>query len=224
MSQIPDLFWHDSPQWVAVTDRFHVKANYQNLIDIQLDQTHSRYVHPTSLGNDGALATAPKVQRNARTVECARLMPDADPPPIWAKIGNFKGNVDHWIKWIYWPPSAVTFDVGVAEVGTGAFDGDMAHGINIRNSHGCTPETATTTHHFWVSARNFARDDAAIHAALGAIRNTFLEDVAMVEATERRIADDPAAPTIDVNADNPTIQARRLLARLIEESGLRAAG
>jgi len=222
-SQIPDLYWHDSPEWVAVTDRFHVKANYQNLIDIQLDQTHSRYVHPTSLGNDGALATPPRIQRNPRNIHCERLMPDADPPPIWAKIGNFKGNVDHWIKWTYHPPASIAFDVGVYEVGTGAFEGNLAHGISVRNSHACTPETATTTHHFWVAARNFALDDPAVHAAISGIRNTFLEDVAMVEATERRIATDPTAPTIDVNADNPTIQARRLLARMIEETGRRAA-
>jgi len=223
-SQIPDLFWHDSPAWVAVTDRFHVKASYQNLIDIQLDQTHSRYVHPTSLGNDGAVATPPKVRRDDRTVRCERLMPNADPPPIWAKIGDFTGNVDHWIKWVYYPPAAISFDVGVYNVGTGAFEGNLTHGISVRNSHSCTPETATTTHHFWVAARNFKLDDPEVHRAIGAIRNTFLEDVAIVEATEQRIADDPAAPTIDVNADHPTIQARRLLARLIEEAaGRRAA-
>lgn len=223
-SQIPDLFWHDSPAWVAVTDRFHVRANYQNLIDIQLDQTHSRYVHPTTLGNDGALATPPKVRRNERTVQCERVMPNADPPPIWANIGDFRGNVDHWIKWTYFPPAAIGFDVGVYDVGTGALEGNLTHGISVRNSHACTPETATTTHHFWVAARNFKLDDPVVHRAISGIRNTFLEDVAIVEATERRIADDPSAPTIDVNADNPTIQARRLLARLIEEAaGRRAA-
>ena len=216
--QIPDLFWHDSPQWRMVYDRFHVKANYQNLIDIQLDQTHSRYVHPTTLGNAGALATSPKVKRNPRTVECERLMPNADAPPIWAKLGGFKGSVDHWIKWVYYAPGAIAFDVGVYDVGTGAFEGNLTHGISVRNSHACTPETATTTHHFWVASRNFKLDDDAIHGAISGIRNTFLEDVAIVEATERRIADDPSAPTIDVNADNPTIQARRLVARLIEEA------
>ena len=58
---------------------------------------------------------------------------------------------------------------------------------------------------------------------MGGIRNTFLEDVAMVEATQRIIALDPSAPMVDVNSDNPTIQSRRLLARMIDDSGQRAA-
>ncbi len=226
---IPDMYWHDSPDWACLGDRFYVHGAYQGMLDIAMDQTHSAYVHPTSLANDGALAKPPKVRRGDRTVSCARLMPDADPPPIWANMGNrakpgtFDGNVDHWITWEYQAPSTMTFDVGIATVGTGAFEGNMEHAINIHTSHGCTPETPSTTHHFWTSARNFALDDAKMHEMMGGIRNTFLEDVAMVEATQRIIDLDPTAPTVDVNSDNPTIQARRLLERMIAERQAQAA-
>jgi hypothetical protein len=54
-----------------IGDYFHVKCHYQNLIDIQLDQTHSQYVHPTSLGNRGAIMTP--ARRWAASVRPAAL-------------------------------------------------------------------------------------------------------------------------------------------------------
>lgn len=66
-----------------IGDYFHVKCHYQSLIDIQLGQTHSQCVHPTSLGNRGAIAILPTLRREPRALHAERLMPDSDPPPIW---------------------------------------------------------------------------------------------------------------------------------------------
>jgi vanillate O-demethylase monooxygenase subunit len=192
-------------------------CHYQALIDIQLDNTHSKYVHPTSLGNDGAIATPPRVRRDNLAVHGERLMPNSDPPPIWRRAANYTDErADVWIKWTYTPPGNVTFDAGIAKPGTGAFEGRRDHGITVYNAHGITPETDRTTHHFWSSSRNFRLDDAELTRTMSEIRDTFLEDVAMVEAQQRALEAFPGAPTIDVNADNPTIQARNLMARLIE--------
>ena len=109
------------------------------------------------------------------------------------------------------------FDVGAAQACTGAFEGNRSHGVTVHNTHAITPETEATTHHFWSSSRNFAVGDAAMTEQLKVIRKVFLEDLAMVEAQARTLARFPGAPTIDVAADHPTIQARNLLARLIEE-------
>ena len=215
--EIPDMYWHESPEWVSISDRFHVQCNYQALIDIQLDQTHSKYVHPTSLANDGAIQTPPKVTREARAVHGARYMPKSDPQPLFTKARRFNGETDVWITWTYRPPATITFDAGCADAGSGAFEGDRSQAVTIFNSHGITPETDKTTHHFWLSARNFAIEDDEMTKTLTQFRDTFLEDVAMVEAQQRAIQTDPGAPVIDVNADSPTIQARNLLAKLIEE-------
>jgi vanillate O-demethylase monooxygenase subunit len=87
-----------------------------------------------------------------------------------------------------------------------------------------TPETERTTHYFWSSSRNFRLDDAQVDAVQAAIRDTFLEDVAMVEAQQRAIEAFPGAPAIDISADAPTIQARRLLEEMIAaETAGRAA-
>lgn len=215
-TQIPNLFWHIDPGWRRIGDYFHVKCHYQALIDIQLDQTHSKFVHPTSLANDGAITTPPKIDREPRALHGAREMPDSDPQPIMRRLaGTNQPRADVWIKWTYWPPATIAFDAGIAEPGTGAFEGHRDRGITIYNAHAITPETEHTTHHFWTSSRNFRLDDAGVTAVMAEIRNTFLEDIAMVEAQERTMAAFPGAPSVDVGADAPTIQARRLMDALV---------
>jgi len=221
---IPDLFWHDSPKWKAIGDRFHVNGHYQLMIDITLDQTHSRYVHPNSLGSADKVRFKPKLSREGRGLRCERLIPDSDPPPMWARVAGITGNADQWNIWRYLPPNIICFDVGIGPVGSGVLQGDRSKGVTGHNTHGLTPETESTTHHFWVAARNFALEDEALTRQLSNIRNVFLEDVAMVEHVQRTMQAFPGAPTIDVGSDAPTIQARGLVSQLLaEERAIRAA-
>lgn len=217
---IPDTYWHDSPDWCAVGDKFLVNCHYQSLIDIQLDNTHSRFVHPDTLGNAGSLRHSPKTERDGDVLHNHRRMPDSDPPPIFARAAGIDGNADVWVEWAYTPRAGIiTFDAGVATLGSGVFDGDRSQAVTMFNTHGITPETATTCHHFWVSARDFALEDPEIHKTMAGIREVFLEDVAMVEAQQRIRNYGAAVPQIDISADVPTIQARRLVDRLIAEQG-----
>jgi hypothetical protein len=147
-------------------------------------------------------------------------MPDSDPPPIFARAAGINGNADVWVEWAYTPRAGIiTFDAGVATLGSGVFDGDRSQAVTMFNTHGITPETAATCHHFWVSARDFALEDPDIHKTMAGIREVFLEDVAMVEAQQRIRNYRPDAPQIDISADVPTVQARRLVDRLIAEQG-----
>ncbi len=213
---IPDVYWHDSPDWAAVGDRFHVNCHYQALIDIQLDNTHSSFVHPDSLGNAGSLRHSPRVERDGELLHNSRQMRDSDPPPLFARAASFKGNGDVWVAWTYRPRAGlITFDTGIAPSGSGVFAGDRSRAFCAFNTHGITPETDTTCHHFWVSARDFSVADAGVTAIWSTIRDVFMEDVEMVEAQQRSIDAHPGAPSIDVNADQPTIQARNLMRRLI---------
>jgi hypothetical protein len=55
------------------------------------------------------------------------------------------------------------------------------------------------------------------------IKTAFLEDVAVFSAQQKLIELDPAAPTIDINADSGGIQARRIVAKLYQEEQALAA-
>ncbi|MBT3535576.1 MAG: hypothetical protein HN478_16975 [Rhodospirillaceae bacterium] len=144
-------------------------------------------------------------------------MPNDEPPPLWAKAAKIEGKGDSWNRWVYSPPATIMFDVGAAQAGTGAFEGNLEFGISIHNAHAITPETDGTLHHFWANARDFEIDDPATTEKLEIIRKVFREDVAICEAQYKRRSQFPDAPEIDVAMDHPTIQARNLLAKLIEE-------
>ena len=216
-SLIPDYFFLDSNEWANIDDYFYVECNYQAYIDIQLDQTHSPYVHPDTLGNSAKLRVKPTVTREDNVLKCERLFPNDDPPPLWAKAANIRGKGDSWNRWIYTPPATIKFDVGAAQAGTGALEGNREFGITVHNAHAITPETPTTTHHFWSNARDFGLDDLAIQKDLSIIRKVFQEDVAICEAQQRRIDQFPEAHQIDVAMDHPTIQARNLLSKLMQK-------
>jgi vanillate O-demethylase monooxygenase subunit len=88
-----------------------------------------------------------------------------------------------------------------------------------------TPETANTCHYFWAHSRNYQVDDAEFHeAAFRGIVIAHTEDKSILEAAQRIIDLDSAAPQVDVTDDRGGLAARRLIERLIaEERGLRAA-
>ena len=155
--------------------------------------------------------------REARELRCERLMPNDDPPPLWAKAARIEGRGDSWNRWVYTPPATIMIDEGAAQAGTGAFEGNREFGISVHNSHAITPETENTLHHFWSNARDFDIDDGATNESLSIIRKVFLEAVAICEAQHRRRVQFPGASEIDVAMDHPTIQARNMLAKLIEE-------
>ena len=211
-SEIPAMIWHDHPEWLPIFGSFHVSCHYQSLIDIQLDQTHSPFVHPDSLATKAKLRVPPSVRRDGGTLHCERVYANAEAPELWAAAGNITGPANGWTRWQYLPPAAIMFDVGWEAV----TPAPGAVPLRVRNSHAITPETEHTSHHFWANARNFRLDDPEITRKLGSIRKTFSEDIAVVEATERNNRRVASAPIVHLKADTPTIQARRLVAAMAE--------
>lgn len=211
-STIPAMTFHESPEWLPIFGGFHVGCDYQSLIDIQLDQTHSPFVHPDSLGTMAKLKVPPVLRRDQGTLHCERVYKNAQAPELWAAAGNIQGAADGWTRWHYLPPAAIIFDVGWEAVNKSR----NAEPMRVHNSHAITPETRDSSHHFWCSARNFRLDDPEVTRKLGAIRKTFSEDIGMVEATHRNNVRFPNAPIVHLKADAPTIQARRLVAALLE--------
>jgi phenylpropionate dioxygenase-like ring-hydroxylating dioxygenase large terminal subunit len=214
---IPDFHWNDDPAWVAVGDYFYVKGNYRLLIDNLLDLSHVAYVHASTLGTDGVANFPVKVTREDDKVHAVRWIFDEPAPPLFKMVGGFTSKVDRWQMIHYQEPSHFMIDVGCAEVGTGAMDGDRSHGVTMFSNHSLTPETATSTHYFWHHARNFRLNEPELTETLAKATSTaFGEDVVIIEAQQDRINRASAdKPIIDINADAGVLQARRLLDALI---------
>lgn len=221
-AEVPEIVWLDHPAWVAPRGKFDLHANYQRLVDNLLDFSHLQFVHERTIGTDAIADIPSRTERRGTSLHVNRWIVDRPPPPLFARAGGFNGNVDRWMNCDCHTPANVVFDIGCAVAGSGALDGDRSRGIEIRSIHLITPETATTTHYFWAYARNFALGDAAVTELLAkGAGATFAEDVAILEAQERRLATAPGAPEIDINGDGAPIQARRILGTLIAAEAAR---
>ena len=227
-AKIPDVFWLDHPDWVAAPGYSHMKANYQLLVDNLLDLTHVTYLHARTIAADDVEALVPvTTERDGDKVRVGRWIRDIPPPPMYAAARAFDGLVDRW-QWITWEaPSTVCLDIGCADAGTGAPEGDRSRGISMWSTHLITPETDTSTHYHWGFARDYKLDDESVTDLLReGGRITFTEDVDVLEIQQQALAATPGAPTVDINIDNAPLQARRILEEMIAKeqvSGSRSA-
>ncbi len=215
---IPDFRWLDLPGWVAPTGQFHLKAHYQRLVDNLLDFSHLQFVHRHTIGTD-AIADAPsRIKRYNDGLEVTRWIMDSPPPPLFDKAyGGFDGNVDRWMKCRWTIPASIAIDIGCADAGSGATDGNRSRGVEIRSLHGITPETRSTTHYYWAYARNFQTENEDMTALLetGA-RSTFEEDVEILAWQQEMLDRTGEDNLIDITSDGPGLLARRMISEMLQ--------
>ena len=222
---IPDLWWLDNPGWTRAGGSIHMKADYRLLIDNLLDLTHVSYLHTQTIAGDPREATVPvTTSRDGDSIRVERWMPGFTAPPMFDAARKFDGPVDRWqlIRWQ--APSVVTLDIGCAEAGTGAQEGDRSRGISMWSNHIITPETETSTHYHWCFARDYKLDDPGVTKLLadGGLQ-TFMEDVDVLEAQQRSLDLVGDRPVVDINIDNAPLQFRRILEDKIAAEGQRTA-
>lgn len=223
-AEIPDVWWLDDPAWTPAPGYLHMKADFRLLVDNLLDFTHVTYLHTRTIaGNPEEGKVLPETRRGGNSVHVDRWMFDIPPPPMFVAAGGFKGNVDRWQLVTWQPPSMVWLDIGCADAGTGARDGNREHGISMWSTHLITPETETSTHYHWCYARNYKLDDEETTRLLKEGGHmTFMEDVDVLEIQQAAMLDRPDAPAIDINIDNGPLQSRRILSELIEKESASA--
>ncbi len=224
---IEDFHWLDDPAWGGEGTLFHVKADYRLIIENLLDLSHLTYVHDTTIGNY-ATANAAEIKHESfgKGVRVSRWIVDQPAPPTYVKAGGFTGPVDRWqiIDWT--APANIRLDVGATPTGTGAPQGKRIGGIGMRNLNAITPETADSSHYFWAQCHDFQPQIRAVTEMLyEQIKTAFLQDVDVFHKQQANIALRRDAPFINLPGDGGSVQALRMLDRMIraEAEGRRAA-
>ena len=213
---LPDVHWANDPGWIAAKGRMLVKAGHELLIDNLNNDTHLQYVH-SQVGAAGMAEGVKSVQRLGDQVEMNRWYLDLPAPPHFQQAGNFKGTVDRWAIGLFTPPTTVVLDVGCAPAGTGAPQGNRVGGVEFRSLHLITPESETTTHYFWVYARNFDLGNAALTDQVRTMAEaTFLEDLAVLEAQQSSLSYNPDEPFMNIAADAAGIVVNRVREEIAE--------
>lgn len=228
---IEDFHWLDDPAWGAQGTRYHAQCDYRLIIENLLDLTHLAYVHKSTIGNDAVADKARMTtEREDNRVVVTRWTLDAPPPPTYARLGGFKGNIDRWQIIEFTPPAFIRLYVGGTDAGGdvpsgSAPEGHRVGGIGMRNLNAMTPETERSTHYFWAQAHDFQPDNAELTATIfGQIEVAFNEDLVVFEAQQRNIDLAPDAPQFNLPTDAGGIHALRIIERLLaQEAALTAA-
>jgi phenylpropionate dioxygenase-like ring-hydroxylating dioxygenase large terminal subunit len=214
---IPDAYTAADPAWATVGDRILVKCAHELIVENLNNHSHVQYVHP-QIGAAGMADAESHMERVGDNVESKHWLLNSQAPPHFARAGNFNGPVDRWFHTTFLPPTTIALDLGCAVAGSGAPEGNRSQGVAFSQWHLITPETATTTHYFWVYARDFALNDERVDEQIRVTaQQTFEEDRAILEAQQRAMDREPGAPLMNIAVDATSI----VVARVREEIALR---
>jgi phenylpropionate dioxygenase-like ring-hydroxylating dioxygenase large terminal subunit len=223
---LPDLRCLDE-ELPARSDRgayTHGGANYMLFIDNILDPTHVDYLHYSSTGG-GSVEGAPQtVTDEGPAIKLTWVKPNQRLMPMELKLGNISLDgfsedtpIDRHGESVWFPPCTLRTKVGFGKHGGPP---GVAHvGVHIM-----TPETAETTHYFWVFTRGMVHpEDDAFHERFNAARADVFrdEDDSILEAIQRNMAGREffsLHPTL-FPTDQAAIRFRRKLAAMIKAEG-----
>ncbi|MDV8022716.1 aromatic ring-hydroxylating dioxygenase subunit alpha [Rhodococcus sp. IEGM 1330] len=221
-SLIADMSQMDSPDWAGDGRTIDVQANWLLVLDNLMDLTHEEFVHSSSIGQDELSEAGFDVTHDERTVTVSRWMRGIDPPPFWRKnmrdrFPGFEGKVDRWQIIHYEAPGTICIDVGVAEAGTGAPEGDRSRGVNGYVMNTMSPVDERSALYFWAFMRNYCLDSQLITTQLReGVHGVFGEDEAMLTAQQKAIDANPDHEFYNLNIDAGGMWVRRIVQRMIE--------
>jgi vanillate O-demethylase monooxygenase subunit len=212
--KIPDMHWCSDPSWVFDGSTYHVKCNYQLIVDNLMDLSHETYVHPSSIGQH-EIAEAPiKATSDETSATVTRWMHDIVPPPFWAANLKSTEKCDRWQICQFSLPSNVMIDVGVALTGTGAQQGNRSKGITGIVVNLMTPETETSTWYHWGMARNFQTSDRGLTLRIRDGQATvFAEDLDILESQQENVLRRKDRELLNLKIDAGGVHPRRIIER-----------
>lgn len=214
--KLPDFGSFDTdPRFAVVRGYLPVSGNYQLAVDNLLDLTHAQFLHP-ALGNaDSSDHSTFNMKSEDSTVWAKYFFKGEPVTPFTRMVWESKSEAcDRWAHMRWKAPSNLYLEVGVTEC-----DGPSDEALLIPSYHFLTPETAKTSHYFWVNARNVRIDDKALDEIFWkGIDSAFRhEDEPMIALVQERMGDadfDDLRP-IFLTTDGAAGRARQILTRLI---------
>lgn len=217
-SLVYDLAQYHDPHWSAVEgDALRIDCHYLSLADNLCDPAHVSFVHLSTLGNtQGEDVPVHTESAGKNKLLTWRWIINAPPIPLFAKFGNFSGNVDRWHYYHYTAPSIAVIDFGSAATGTGAPAGARDNCIQIYACHFITPVDGDSCIDHWLFVKNFATDPATTQAMIEQFRLAFSEDKEILEAIHRKEKQLPARRPLRLAIDAAPVRMRRMVEGMIE--------
>ena len=225
----PEFDFLSSPDFVTVSGYLKVKANYMLVSDNLLDLSHVAYLHPQfgvagTKPEDRIRSTEFKFEREGDNVISRRHRIGVPPNDRSRVRYNIEAEIVDTRSDMYWlPPSTLYFDLGTTERSGKCRD------FSTPAAHLLTPETALTTHYWFLQSRNVELDDEAVSRDLLEVTQTAFEtqDAPMIEMQQAALGESTnimAAKPLLLNIDGGPVLARRILEdKIAQEAAGRTA-
>jgi phenylpropionate dioxygenase-like ring-hydroxylating dioxygenase large terminal subunit len=214
---IPDYSFLSQPNPNSVfTGYLPTACNYQLATDNIMDLSHADYLHVGSLDTQGAIArTKAKVWEQGTSVHCEWWLADSRAIGVFRRdLAEPDAPVDQWFEVCWDPPALMLLRAGVTPAGR-----PRQEGVDVRAAHIMTPETQTTTHYFFGSARYIKGESVEFNEQIrsGVIAAFTYQDKPMLEAQQRSIgtADLLSLHPVSLLGDAGGMRVRRALQKLL---------
>jgi len=206
---LPDNFSCDHPDWKYRPGYLRYDTPYPLIADNLLDFSHLSYVHAQTLGGTEQIARiSPKVTRLEDGVHVERTVPGVPMPNYYAPLWRFQGLIDRWIAYEFRLPGTLIMASGARPAGAAASD-DGA-GVQFHSCQALTPETAESTHYFFMEAHRADRGDAGTTAGIyDGLMAAFEEDRRMITAQATNLS--PNSPMVALPMDKALVLFRRII-------------
>lgn len=198
--------------------RMYMPVNYQLIVDNVMDLSHVDHVHGPLLNTAGKLS--PQKPPVAEDEHSVRVRWDWQQHPAIGLLAPFlpdpAGSAEQFVQ-VLWTAPANMFITVSAVQGTRDFD----KGVTSWDFHLMTPETETSTHYFFGTARNFLPEDAHLNKMKtdGMIHTFMTEDEPLISAVQAEMGttDFWSLKPALLSCDPAPVKARRRLQALIEQ-------
>ena len=219
---IPRAPWFNSGTYTTVRGMEPLQARHSLLLDNLMDLSHETYLHGGYIGTPEVAETPITTQADEETgvIRVSRRMDDAECPPFYAESTGIAGRITRWQDVEYFAPCLYQLHSRIAPVGTvPPADGPDDQAFHVEVGYALTPETETSTHDFWLVARDFALDDERVTDFLyTSNREVVMQDVVALNLLENLIqADGDAYQELSINIDAGGLAARRLIKKLLSQ-------
>ena len=213
----PSYDKYDDPKWASYGSLIPVEANYFLVVDNLLDLSHLPFLHANTIGSPEDTNPNLTWERGSDWIKGTRVARGLSPSARNLQEGlDFR--FDRTQIMLFEPPSQVTIDILSNEYGKEYGDPNSRMNRRIIIYDAMTPETDTSCHYFWAIARDYAIDDPKMtEMGLRGTTAAFLEDKVMLEEEQKIISMNPSAPQVDVIGDTGSLQARRIIERMLGE-------
>jgi vanillate O-demethylase monooxygenase subunit len=218
---IPDFGIMDHPDWNWKGETLYVEGNYMLVVENLMDLTHLPTLHRTTLADmsipEKEYPTEYKIEKDG--IEVNRWAMDTAIPGYFRVLAGWsrETRVDRWMNTFYTAPSFVLIDIGAAEAGSGARDGNRDKAVTTWNLNAITPETESTSHYFWSQAQDFSSDDPTItDLDFELVHTAFQEDLLMIKGQQENMALAPHAFRFHQDADRAGVHARGMVDSMIK--------